>query len=150
MRLEGPDRCRDDDGQRGADGERHADGFIRADDAEQFVQYWYNNDAAANAEYACEKACRAACNEKADGEKQEFPGGDRTKHEGTFIWVPEGMRGMKRSRGGHGAAVDEGDGFTQHGQTGGAFDAFGGEVTAEGARSGSAREQAEQMAGHGV
>ena len=48
---------------------------------------------------------------------------------------------MKRSRGGHGAAVDEGDGFTQHGQTGGALDAFGGEVTAEGACSGSAREQ---------
>ena len=60
------------------------------------------------------------------------------------------MRGIKRSRGGHGVAVDKGDGFTQHGQTGGAFDAFGGEVTAEGARSGSTREQAEQMACHGV
>ena len=60
------------------------------------------------------------------------------------------MRGIKRSRGGHGVAVDKGNGFTQHGQTGGAFDAFGGEVTAEGACSGSAREQAEQMACHGV
>ena len=75
VRVEGADRGRDDDRERGADAERHPHLVGHADDAEELVEDGHDDGAAADPEDAGEQPGRGPRGEKRGDEPGKFVGG---------------------------------------------------------------------------
>ncbi len=111
MGVEGADRGRDDDRQRGADAERHArHPRARRCTREDLVEDRHDDRAAADAEDACEQAGDGPRRDQRDGEEDEVADGNSSKHDsvptqGRLLWGISGAGASTAGRSRYAAMI---------------------------------------------